>query len=888
MTEIDKDAKFWIDKGAVVLPAYLKSKKVALPKYKQYRKAPPTDKENQEWFSVDKNKKQNKAVFMGRLKNDKNLICLDFDDKKAVDTVPKKLGYDSLDEMKKHTRVEGHKDNPNKAHAYFIVDYQLDNQGLDIDENVPGLEVRATNMLTVIVAGSVHEDGYPYEVLGIEDIAEVGPELKTNLENFFKEYNISYMGNGIVKEKKRYQRILHENGEWKETVTSFDPTKKIPKRVRHTTLMPEFGRHVRIEWGKKTQEDFIKWALERNDEWCQEALPDDEIIEMMSDVIEFIRDQIKQESNKNDDSKKYPELKDNVYYRINEKPKKYIIAYKQKNTLIQADERTPTVKGDDKNQNQNLQNNLKYLHHSRTFLACIPVKIIRHKNPLTFLQLQETFTIIFIDAMGEYYTLNHKTLSSIIQFLKERALVLSDGADSALSAIIQGFKQRNLIEINEELGYTGFFRIGNKILASNLEIKELSIDKLSDALAFIEELKTYYENRLDLLAHSIVWGMIAPAIFMLKRNNYFLNGLNFYGFSNAGKSNTGKIILAIDGNHEDHNNHALNFNMVDTTAKLGSAVSRSTFPILIDEVDLNDIRNSHLVNMIKIIIESIKARDKFANSKDSDPSSIPALSCLILTSNLPPPFHNSGLMRRLTSRASPINETWKQDDPRAIEFKEFLRNNLSRLKALGDFRNWYIINNQDEFLDENKPEPLDLGLKILKEAFKFCSKEIPQWLIDERLPENQLEESMQDNDVIVKRAFEKYIDEQFNKAIQFWKSQLSTGEPIDIPKDISDRLVNLAQSNVLPDIKYTGNFDVIIRKGILSELYNHGVTKDQLPNLRALADYMKADYRISHGKTVVSATKAKLTAYFDESGESGESGESLYIDTNLKNSGESG
>lgn len=495
------------------------------------------------------------------------------------------------------------------------------------------------------------------------------------------------------------------------------------------------------------------------------------------------------------------------------------------------------------------------------FLACIPIRIIRHKNPLTFLQLKETFTIEFVDAKQEHYTFTHKTLAAIIQSLKEMALVLGDGADSALSSIIQGFKQRDLIEINEELGFTGFFKVGNKILTSNLEIKEPSIDRLIDTLDFIEELKTCYENRLDLLATSIVWGMIAPAIFMLKTNNYFLKGLNFYGFSNATKSNTGKIILAIDGNHEDHNNHALNFNMVDSTAKLGAAVSRSTFPILIDEVDLNDIRNSQLVNMIKVVIESTKARDKFVISSDSDPSSIPALSCLIMTSNLPPPFHNSGLMRRLISRPFPINESWKQDDPKALAFKEFLRVNLPRLKALGDFRNWYIINNQQEFLDERRPEPLDIGLKILKEAFTFCGKETPQWLVEERLPENQLEESMQDSDVLVKRAFEKYIDEQVNRNLQILRLQ----EAFELKPDISDRLKELAKGKLLPDMRYSDrNFELFIYKGILTELYNHGVTKDQLPNLKALADYMKADYRMNRGKRVVAASIGQLTAYFDE------------------------
>jgi len=35
-------------------------------------------------------------------------------------------------------------------------------------------------------------------------------------------------------------------------------------------------------------------------------------------------------------------------------------------------------------------------------------------------------------------------------------------------------------------------------------------------------------------------------------------------------------------------------------------------------------------------------------------------------------------------------------------------------------------------------------------------------------------------------------------------------------------------SKLLPDIKYIGiNSEVIIRRGILAELYSHGVTRDQ-------------------------------------------------------------
>jgi hypothetical protein len=239
-------------------------------------------------------------------------------------------------------------------------------------------------------------------------------------------------------------------------------------------------------------------------------------------------------------------------------------------------------------------------------------------------------------------------------------------------------------------------------------------------------------------------------------------------------------------------------------------------------------------------------------------------------------------MKRAITRYFSQSEIINDRDTKAKQFREFMRLNLSRLNALGIYRNWWIMTNQSEILDEKKSvPPLDLGLKILKAAFDYVNMKIPQWLLEERLPEDELQESMEDNHIIVKRSFEKYIDQQLNAAIPIWRSKLVGEDKINIPNDISDRLIQLAKSNILPDIKYTRNFEVIIRKGILEELYSYGVTAKQLPNLKALADYMRTSYRKSNGKAVVAASVAKLTAYFDEvgdeenSGEFGESGEFL-------------
>ncbi|TLX87271.1 MAG: hypothetical protein E6K97_08940 [Thaumarchaeota archaeon] len=86
-----------------------------------------------------------------------------------------------------------------------------------------------------------------------------------------------------------------------------------------------------------------------------------------------------------------------------------------------------------------------------------------------------------------------------------------------------------------------------------------------------------------------------------------------------------------------------------------------------------------------------------------------------------------------------------------------------------------------------------------------------------------------------------------------------------MPKSTTGRLEKLAKDNLIPHVKWAPlRHGVIIRAGILTELYNHGVTQKQLPNLRALANYMNAEYGKHSGKMCIFADRAILTKYFDE------------------------
>ena len=83
---------------------------------------------------------------------------------------------------------------------------------------------------------------------------------------------------------------------------------------------------------------------------------------------------------------------------------------------------------------------------------------------------------------------------------------------------------------------------------------------------------------------------------------------------------------------------------------------------------------------------------------------------------------------------------------------------------------------------------------------------------------------MEDNEVIIKRAFEKYIIDQFSRFLMLGKQ---TGQEMIVDKEISHRLFRMAVAKVLPDIK-ADKSDIaeadliIIKRGFLDELYRCG------------------------------------------------------------------
>jgi hypothetical protein len=114
--------------------------------------------------------------------------------------------------------------------------------------------------------------------------------------------------------------------------------------------------------------------------------------------------------------------------------------------------------------------------------------------------------------------------------------------------------------------------------------------------------------------------------------------------------------------------------------------------------------------------------------------------------------------------------------------------------------------------------------------------------------------------VAVKNAFETLINvnlKNFNK--------LNIFEESHIKESVTNRVANLLDGRNLPYMKRSRHDEnkIIINTGILAELYKCGVTRDQLPNLKALADVMNAGYSRNENGSVIKVTMAQISEYFD-------------------------
>jgi P4 family phage/plasmid primase-like protien len=317
--KFNERADFLLDEiGVNPLPADTQNKRIIIKWGEHQNESIP--------IQVHESRKQNGeydkgiTVMTGRLYKGKNkgkyLVGIDCDNKKAIDEICEKLGFKDIDELSKWTWTEQHKDNLNKAHIYILSTKPLMNKGrdpkfteLESRNQVPAIEVKCErqNMFT---APSIHQDGYPYEILGIQEpvLCDV---FESHLDNIFRKYNIDdYLINHNVQES--VNNNYNSNNNLPEPLRSLINWLVIPKDfqyqihegARHSTML-SFANKLLIKHkynSNISRDELKKFFYEVNNNICiPTPLPDNEIKTIWRDALRFSEDKISNIKIVNDD-----------------------------------------------------------------------------------------------------------------------------------------------------------------------------------------------------------------------------------------------------------------------------------------------------------------------------------------------------------------------------------------------------------------------------------------------------------------------------------------------------------------------------------------------------------------------------------------------------------
>ena len=323
-------------------------------------------------------------------------------------------------------------------------------------------------------------------------------------------------------------------------------------------------------------------------------------------------------------------------------------------------------------------------------------------------------------------------------------------------------------------------------------------------------------KRKEVFPTFLKWGIMAPFSYMLKQidGEQWMPWLFPYGWTNTGKTTNGKIVLAIWRKHKDKTKHDIGFSAADNVARFARAISYNTYPVRINEVQLNDDRQKQLVETLKHAVQSQTARARLMSRSVAE--YISALSPCILTSNDLPP-QDPAFRRRII----PMYNS-KEDEPSQEEMEQFnalLRTGLDTLGVLGDFTANYITENQ-EILVNGKSNWIDIAKCILGELFEAAGKNTPDW-IEYFVRETQVQDAAFEQEQIVRGFFIRTINETFSRNYRTLTPRDYADESIN-KNTIDRRLDFCCEKELIPFLRRKDG-RIFIFHDIIHELRTHRI-----------------------------------------------------------------
>ena len=467
--------------------------------------------------------------------------------------------------------------------------------------------------------------------------------LQEHIASICQKYGVNYSGNNKQEKEEFYQAWI---------ACLHDDRTRIKKGGRHEVIKfisCSYFMKYADEWDKLTDDQRFERVLEYDKMHCEPPLNDTDPQEVLDiwdwtkKTLRRSRDDQKEarEDEKRATEEKYGEdlkwlseekhqsfisypgeiqnaLSGNIWTMTSEEPYKFIVGVSRRNHICKAYTQYSEVG----------KSKILKLYRGTIIIKCLPVMVVVHENPLTFLESPIKYTITFRNQQLKEFAVTG-SISEILSFLYERGHTVSEyGAKEALNSMITAFRDDGLIRIDRSVDFEGYYYHDGDIHISKIDINKKhparTKEECIECIKFIEELSASYLwrykdveiDRRDLLASAIKWTIATPFNFAIKQlTRKWQKGFDMTGERDGGKSEMAHIMLDIHGNFRDENSfsdsiYSVSSGSMNTEAKFGKGMSKTTYPIEISEFGKIEAygRNEGMVEVVKKAIEDLTVR----------------------------------------------------------------------------------------------------------------------------------------------------------------------------------------------------------------------------------------------------------------------------------------
>jgi hypothetical protein len=139
-------------------------------------------------------------------------------------------------------------------------------------------------------------------------------------------------------------------------------------------------------------------------------------------------------------------LSGNIWTMTSEEPYKFIVGVNRRNHICKAYTKYLDV-GETK---------VLKLYRGTIIIKCIPVIVVVHENPLTFLESPIKYTITFRNQQMKEFAVTG-SINEVLSFLYENGYIVSEyGAKEALNSMITAFRDDGRIRVDRSVDFEGY------------------------------------------------------------------------------------------------------------------------------------------------------------------------------------------------------------------------------------------------------------------------------------------------------------------------------------------------------------------------------------------------------------------------------------------------